>query len=158
VTDSLLKELIPVLDPGRITVFAFATAAESAVESAVAERTLLNVIARQSRHLPIVFSSRGSAAGGKLLIIAVADLAIATSQSTFGLSVALRQPLGIAPLGLRRRVRSHLIRRWVLLQEKLDASTAQRSGLVEVITSRGEEHEFLCSLDQRLASESTMGS
>ena len=93
-----------------------------------------------------------------MLITAVADIAIATSQSTFGLSVTLHQPLGIAPLGLRRRVKARVIRRWLLLQEKLDASTAQRSGLVEVITSRGEEHEFLCSLDQRLASESTMGS
>ena len=69
-----------------------------------------------------------------------------------------RQPLSIAPLGLRRRVRSHLIRRWVLLQEDLDAGTALRSGLIEIITSIGEEHDFLCSLDQRLASESTVGS
>ncbi|EGB04290.1 hypothetical protein AURANDRAFT_67331 [Aureococcus anophagefferens] len=72
-----------------------------------------------------------------MLIIAVADVASATSQSTFGLFVALHQPLGIAPVALRRRVRSQLIRRWVLLQEELEASTALRSGLVEVITSRG---------------------
>ena len=56
-----------------------------------------------------------------MLMIAVADLAIATSQSTFGLSVTLHQPLGIAPLGLRRRVKARVIRRWLLLQEKLDA-------------------------------------
>ena len=124
----------------------------------MAERLLINEITRQTRHLPIVFSSRGRTTGGKMLIIAIADLAIATSQAMFGLSVTLRQPLGIAPVVLRRRVRSHLIRRWVLLQEDLDASTALRSGLVEIITSIGEEFEFLCSLNQRLASESTMGS
>ena len=157
-TDLLLEELIPVLDRERNMVFAFATAAESAVESAMAERTLLNHFSSRISHLPIVSSSRGHTTGGRMLMIAVADLAIATSQSTFGLSVTLHQPLGIAPLGLRRRVRSHLIRRWVLLQEDLDAGTALRSGLIEIITSIGEEHDFLCSLDQRLASESTMGS
>ena len=135
-TDSLLEELIPVLDPGRIIVFAFATAAENGVESVVAERLLLNYFLSRSSHLPIVVSSRGHTTGGRMLITAVADLAIATSQSTFGLSVTLHQPLGIAPLGLRRRVRSHLIRRWVLLQEDLDASTALRV-LLQLLPRRG---------------------
>jgi len=158
VTYLLLEELIPVLGPGRIVVLAFATAAQSGVGSAVAERTLLNHFSSRISHLPIVVSSRGHTTGGRMLMIAVADLSIATSKAMFGLSVALHQPLGTAPVALRRRVRSQLIRRWVLLQEDLDASTALRSGLIEVITSRGEEHEFLCSLDQRLASESTVGS
>ena len=61
-------------------------------------------------------------------------------------------------MALRRRVRSHLIRQWVLLQEDLDAGTALRNGLVESITTTGEEHHFLCSLAQRLASESTVDS
>ena len=157
-TDSLLEELIPVLDPGRIIIFAFATAAENGVESVVAERLLLDYFSSRSSHLPILFSSRGHTTGGRMLIIAVADLAIATSQSTFGLSVTLHQPLGIAPLGLRRRVKARVIRRWLLLQEDLDASTALRNGLIEIITSRGDKHRFLCSLDQSLASESTVGS
>ena len=157
-TDSLLEELIPVLDPGRIIIFAFATAAEDGVESVVAERLLLDYFSSRSSHLPILFSSRGHTTGGRMLIIAVADLAIATSQSTFGLSVTLHQPLGIAPLGLRRRVKARVIRRWLLLQEDLDASTALRNGLIEIITSRGDKHRFLCSLDQSLASESTVGS
>jgi len=158
VTDSLLEELIPVLDPGRIIIFAFATAAENGVESVVAERLLLDYFSSRSSHLPILFSSRGHTTGGRMLIIAVADLAIATSQSTFGLSATLHQPLGIAPLGLRRRVKARVIRRWLLLQEDLDASTALRNGLIEIITSRGDKHRFLCSLDQSLASESTVGS
>lgn len=82
-----------------------------------------------------------------MLIIAAADLTIATSQAMFGLPVTLHQPLGIAPVALRRRVRSHRIRRWVLLQEDFDAGTALRSGLVEIITSIGDERDFLCSLD-----------
>jgi enoyl-CoA hydratase/carnithine racemase len=159
VTDLLLEELTPVLDdPGRIIVFAFATAADSGVESAVAARTLLNHFSSRTSHLPIVFLSHGHTTGGGMLIVAVADLAIATSQSMFGLSVTLRQPLGVALVALRRRVRCHLIRRWVLLQEDIDASTALRSGLIEIITPTGEEHHFPCSLDQRLASESTVDS
>ena len=111
----MVEELIPVLDPGRIVVLAFATAAENGVGSAMAERTLLIEITRHSRRLPIVFWSRGHTTGGKMLMIAVADLATATSQSTFELSVTLDQPLGIAPVALRRRVKSCVIRRWVFL-------------------------------------------
>jgi enoyl-CoA hydratase/carnithine racemase len=158
VTDALLEELIPVLDPERIIVFAFALDIESGSESAVAERTLLNHLSSRSSPLPIVFSSRGHTTGGQMLMIAVADLAIATSQAMFGLSVTLRHLPGSAPVPLRRRVRSHLIRRWLLLQEELEASTALRSGLIEVITSRGEKHEFLCSQVQRLAAEAPVRS
>lgn len=65
-----------------------------------------------------------------MLFPSIADLVLATADSTFGMCKSVS---AVVTLVLRRKVRVCVIRRWRLLQERFDASTSLKHKLVDVI-------------------------
>jgi enoyl-CoA hydratase/carnithine racemase len=139
VVDSvLLDALLPLIGPDRVHVFAFQRDADHFAPDreteCQAEATLLR--AGATCRQPVLFLARGITADGRMLFLAFADRALATTEATFGFPSVRRGAATLATAALRKRAPLQRIRRWVFIGETFDVATARRSGLVELIFMR----------------------
>jgi isohexenylglutaconyl-CoA hydratase len=110
--------------------------ADTAADSiAVANRSygaLLNTL--DGLPLPVIAAIDGAAMGGGVGLVAIADVVIATADSTFSLTETTLGllPAQIAPF-VAARVGRHTARRLMLTAARLDASAAAAAGLVDEV-------------------------
>jgi 2-(1,2-epoxy-1,2-dihydrophenyl)acetyl-CoA isomerase len=103
---------------------------------------LLNAsVARLARmDAPSVVAVQGTVAGGALSLIAGCDIIVAANTAQFAAAYA---SIGYCPdlggtISLARRIGLARARRFHLLHERLDATTAERIGLVDFVVGPGE--------------------
>ena len=134
----LLDALLPLIGPDRVHVFAFQRGADhfppDRETEGQAEAALLR--AGATCRQPVLFLARGITADGRMLFLAFADRALATTEATFGFPSVRRGAATLATAALRKRAPLQRIRRWIFIGEMFEVATARSSGLVESILMR----------------------
>lgn len=119
--------------------------AETVARELAGVRAMYDVIEASAK--PVIAAIQGPAMGGGLLLCLVADLRLASERASFGvpeIKIGIFPSLDLIPR-LERLVRVGAAKRMVLTGEPVDASEAQRIGLVdrvvpaEVLTATAQE-------------------
>lgn len=115
------------------------------------------VIRFQRMNAPVVAEVHGVCAGGMTAFIAGCDLIVAAEEASF---LAAYAGIGLSCDGgssimLTRRMGLSRARKFLLLNETLDAKSALAAGLVDEVTASGSLHERASAIATRLAAGPT---
>ncbi|MGN6323458.1 MAG: hydroxymethylglutaryl-CoA synthase [Dyella sp.] len=102
--------------------------------------------------MPIICVVEGACRGGGMLFPSLASIVLATDEATFGFPEIRRGGLpGVVSVAAQRRLRAADCRRLMLTGDAIDARTARRYGLVDVMGSKQDIEQELKRLLMRLA-------